>query len=1113
MSDFDISGSDSEPVSDINPEEMAKLMADLGDVDDVFKSSEKPPAKIKPTAEKEKTRDEGQRVTFDKKQPEEDDDWDADDLLQSDDDIPKMKTQKSKSPGKHIKSGSPESKITQSDGKDRRNLTKTKLMADLFTGNSEDKIEMPAKSRSELSSASDIGSGKKDKSKLMAELFGSNDAATEKSSHTRQNIKKSKDEVTFDDDDDDLFSGFGESKRKAKAVSDSPKGKGFLDSLLAKSNASDDKQTDKKNTSEFILDEKYKNMSKAKKKDQESFGDYMPSAGKPDSPRRRTPQKAPASDPFDIFGDKEPRRPNARSAARRKTFESDDGIKGNMQCKKGPSRQLEKEKGTKNESDLNKGDADSSFKQLQSESQRRDVGGGNKSDWLFDGLESETHQMKKVETAFKSAELKDDSIPRISPSVSKSPNWLGNLLSTDTKHSSEFKQVASVSNIPAGISTPSDQKLRESLHSRSEDNGDGHPSKAQSYSSSAPVMQTQSDTDGMQLQLLKEQQEAQVQVAAQIKAQNEQNSQLTTQIDHQQMAVEIIKQQQATMKRYQEAVLNMGQMTLPVAPVINMNSTGDDDHLKELMVKLRSAEIEVARLQAELELIHNQHSKEISILENANVRRMNIEKEVWEQTEKHLREQRDSVVNELQSKLSTLQLEKDSLVAAYEVQLGHVKSEWSQALERTKELYMGIMEKMKEEHNAALQRITDLKELELKAAVSATGHAREMEVVMNQLESNASNLSEISAVINSKQDSALEMMQRALKIKEKQLQDFEAQLAATQAENESERGRLNALIHRLENTLVQQGSEVEKERWSFAQKQMKIEIERQAIAEERRHLQFSVETERQNLAKTREMLIEEHRGMLQDVAKQKQEIEAQQAQLKKKNLNELYSTNIIPATNNFSLNQGNLDAESTFLNNEHRRLKEKLAAIQRREQEVRENEDRSEELSFQLEQEKVRMELEREVVLQEKKSASRKVEEAEAIQQELQAMRQAQQARVSQIKSQTAALHANQERMEKERQRLDLAKKDVMHSVQLGLCPSCQSKRGNEIIVDLVSKYSATSRVPGDGGEGHTNNKMEKHNSISLAPSSVLARLTAAREHENFEREKRLQQISAIESS
>lgn len=69
-------------------------------------------------------------------------------------------------------------------------------------------------------------------------------------------------------------------------------------------------------------------------------------------------------------------------------------------------------------------------------------------------------------------------------------------------------------------------------------------------------------------------------------------------------------------------------------------------------------------------------------------------------------------------------MEKESLATTYEAQLGSVKSEWSQAVERTKELYLGMVERMKEEHNAALQRMTDLKELELKAAVSASGHVR-----------------------------------------------------------------------------------------------------------------------------------------------------------------------------------------------------------------------------------------------------------------------------------------------------------------------------------------------------------------------------------------------------
>lgn len=54
-----------------------------------------------------------------------------------------------------------------------------------------------------------------------------------------------------------------------------------------------------------------------------------------------------------------------------------------------------------------------------------------------------------------------------------------------------------------------------------------------------------------------------------------------------------------------------------------------------------------------------------------------------------------------------------------------------------------------------------------------------------------------------------------------------------------------------------------------------------------------------------------------------------------------------------------------------------------------------------------------------------------------------------------------------------------MQSVQLGLCPACQSRRGTGLMLDLVNKYSANSRVPGDGGEGYENNRIEKHNSVS----------------------------------
>ena len=53
-----------------------------------------------------------------------------------------------------------------------------------------------------------------------------------------------------------------------------------------------------------------------------------------------------------------------------------------------------------------------------------------------------------------------------------------------------------------------------------------------------------------------------------------------------------------------------------------------------------------------------------------------------------------------------------------------MKEEWAQAVERTKELYTGMLDRVRDEHSSALQRMTHLKDLELKAAVAASGHVK-----------------------------------------------------------------------------------------------------------------------------------------------------------------------------------------------------------------------------------------------------------------------------------------------------------------------------------------------------------------------------------------------------
>lgn len=56
--------------------------------------------------------------------------------------------------------------------------------------------------------------------------------------------------------------------------------------------------------------------------------------------------------------------------------------------------------------------------------------------------------------------------------------------------------------------------------------------------------------------------------------------------------------------------------------------------------------------------------------------------------------------------------------------MSSVKAEWTTAMERTKELYSDMVQRMKEEHSCTLERLTHLKELEVKAALTSSGHVR-----------------------------------------------------------------------------------------------------------------------------------------------------------------------------------------------------------------------------------------------------------------------------------------------------------------------------------------------------------------------------------------------------
>ncbi|KAK7077740.1 hypothetical protein SK128_024387 [Halocaridina rubra] len=1106
MSDIEISGSDSQPVSNVSPEEMARLLADLDEMDDdPFKSNLKSVSgKKEGTVTKNVSGNKDEMETKEVKSAEKiaspPSNKTTHKISKEVDEASRMPTSADIETG--TKNNSADNTVNTSQKNyqlesdtSMKNNAKSKLMADLFNE------ETPSAQHGEL---------KSDKSKLMSELFGRSDnydVSNTKGSPMKDTTKKSlstkpktKDEVTFDDDDD-ILGSLGNSKPKPESISDSAKSRGFVDSLFASSSTTERVKI-KEKSPEFELDEKYKSKNKNEGR---GLGGGL-SSEHPGSPPKKNINKSSSDDLFSFHRDAEPRRRNPRSDMQAKPFEvDDDDILSNIRSQRSKS----------------KGKGKENMQNSQAPSKNEAPSDSSKADsWLFgsptntDKTKTQVMQESSIEASHEQEKV------FITKSPKHTQDWLGNLLTTDKKSPLKYQNELTVTQPVVKSKELTRSSASNSQMDCSDLQGKGTHDYEKELSPNVNTQEIPSEHSPKyyQEEFYRQQHFADSQFPE--KEVNNQNLQKGQVIQQQQLQLQPpctstqIKLQQKQIKAQMAEQLMLQQDVVKIHQNHGnlVNEDIQSEHIKELQIQIRSLQLEVGKLEAELELLQKQHAKEITILEESHRRKHQIERDVWDRTEQHLKEELSHVTSNFQAKILVLQAEKNTLETSYEAQLASVKREWSEAVNRTKELYTEMTERMKAEHSAALERMTYLKDLELNAAVSASGHVKEVEVVMNQLESNTANLSNLTASINARNDSALEMTQRALKIKEKQLKDFEAELETSRAEAESERGRLNALINRLENTLIKQGSEVEKDRWKLSREYMKVEAERKALIEERRHLQLSTETERQNLASARESLLAEHQTLLQSFFQDKRDLSSQRAyldtQLKLANVSQFGVSNSTKA-----MSQLDMSTEFTVLSEEHRRLKSKMALITHQEQQLKAEEERIEQLSLALEQDKAKFSLERDFLLQEKTLLTKKQKEVDSAHEAAEVVRNDQQSRLAAITKKTQALHYQQENIKKEVEYLEKLKVDVSQLMYQGLCPSCQSQGITASTVALRDQ-NALGRLPGDGGECHRPlMNAEPVKSTSMAPSQVLARLAAARERENLEKEKRLLQIAAFENS
>ncbi|XP_076032918.1 uncharacterized protein LOC143020392 isoform X2 [Oratosquilla oratoria] len=1192
MSDDDFpSVTESDPVSDVNPDEMAKLMADIDDIDEnLFKSEKKSPGSSTTTA---KTPDK-KTVKFEEKpkgKPRKnvDDDWDADDLLQSDEETVPARTKNSRTQQADTSSKKNEEKVkdskSASPGKER---AKDMLMKDLFS-------DTPTSPPKEANVSQETRRTKK--KELLDDLFSSPEkspavsTATAKGAASSPSVpsgkgqtakgdsklprgRKAKEEISFDDDED-LFKSLtdGPKSSRQKSETEGRKGSGggggkgsFLDSILT-SPAQKESPTVNKPKS-FVLDDKYK-KGRVNKEDDLGFGGYAPSAGKSDSPRRRPPRKPVAKDEFDLFdSDMPPRRP--RSVG--KPFEiDDDDILGSIKTKRpgkesGAVQSKKATEGNKVEITPSKHTPvkESSKDWLSPGAEAKQTsasktGSAGQEDWLALSLSASKHRAQspsKEQAVDVSGQPPSKTTPKhplpeashsgtpskttasqpstpaiAPPSHPSTPATVHPSLPPTPAVAAPFHQPTPVASyhttpsMPSGTynsmpSVPPSQVHNAQTLASGQHGGVGVSatqmvSSGVGGSSSSQVAPAQGSglmgavgytptpefQQSLQLQdLLRQQQEAQMQAAAfaqQLRNQQEQiqvemKERLQRQMQQQQhfqlqqqeyqTMLELLQRQQseASLKQYEimtNSLFNPSKS--PVPP------TSDDQHIKELQTELHASQLEVQRLEAQIKQLKTQHEEQLQLVEEVHRKKQQLTQELWEQSEARLRQNRDKLEEECRHSLKEAQVEKESLIATHEDQMKQLKVQWTAAVESVKEVYTNVIERMKAEHNTAIERLTELKDIEVKALISAQGHSKDIEVVMSQLEDNTQNLTGLSSMVNLKHENALELSKRSLEMKERQLKEFEANVYAARAEAESERARLNALVERLERRLVSQGSEVEQDRWKVAQERIQLETERAAIMEERKHMTMALQVERRELATARESLSNEHRRMVAAVARDKQEVARQQARLDAVTSLSSLDTSVL-------LGQKMSDeADLAAVSEERNRLKVKQTQLQEQTARLDQQKRQLEEQENELKDMKTKLDQERECFLKEKRIVEHIRDSSKKSHQEAKLLIDQQEAKIQEMNAKAASIQTQQLELEQLRTTLQ-------QYMQEGLCTQCKTAG--------ISDESGfgLARLPADGGESLPYISSKEH---MLAPTTVLARLAEARKHELDHKMKRKLQM------
>ncbi|XP_072736963.1 fas-binding factor 1 isoform X2 [Ciconia boyciana] len=298
----------------------------------------------------------------------------------------------------------------------------------------------------------------------------------------------------------------------------------------------------------------------------------------------------------------------------------------------------------------------------------------------------------------------------------------------------------------------------------------------------------------------------------------------------------------------------------------------------ELESQVRTLELERTQHKLLLESLQQRHQEDLDLLESAHRSRVKVVEETYGQREERLRREKEQLAAQLLSQSQGAEQARTELLAQHQQHLAALEQQNALELERLRELQRVSVQEMRKDHEEQLQRLKRLKDQEIDAVTSATSHTRSLNGVIEQMEKFSSDLHDLSHKVEATHHTTSQELAMGARQRDKQLKVLQDRLSQQQRDMEEERSRLQEVIAKMEARLGEQARLLEQERWRATAEQSKVESLQLSLEEQRRVMTQQLSMERAELERAKSALLEEQKSVMQKCSEERRKLAAEWAE-------------------------------------------------------------------------------------------------------------------------------------------------------------------------------------------------------------------------------------------